>query len=70
MMKSLFMVWYLGGSLALSAGPLPYDMDECKDRAIETLAEIHEKDKGEIFLKLEIKCEYHAIRPTLGEDND
>jgi hypothetical protein len=66
MMKSLFMVWYLGGSIAITQGPLPYNMEECETRAKEVLAEILEKDKEAEFLSLELKCEYHAERPTLG----
>ena len=67
MMKSLFMVWYLGGSLAITVGPLPYGLEECETRAAEVLSEILEKDKEAEFLSLELKCEYHVEAPTLGE---
>ena len=69
MMKSLFLVWYLSGQLVLTAGPLPYDMEECKDRAIEALAEVQALDELGEFEGLEIKCEYHATRPQLKGEN-
>lgn len=70
MMKSLFMVWYFAGNIALTAGPLPYDIHECETRATEALVEIQALDEKSELEGLEIKCEYHAKRPILTKENN
>lgn len=62
----LYMIFYLSNMVVMSAGPLPYDMAECKERAAEHVTEIAKKDtKGELT-GLDVKCELHSTRPQLG----
>ena len=73
---NLYMVIYLAGSINASIGPLPYGIEECRDRAAQhhTLmlkaASTH-KDfpftVDEVRHYMTIECEFHDKRPALGD---
>jgi len=75
----LWLVVYIMGKVAVSVGPLPYDMDECHVRAAEKVKEFDEgfernADKvwtldGKTVSREDVKveCVETDVRPALEE---
>jgi len=61
----LWLVINILGHVAGSAGPLPYDINECHSRAAELQAECH--DNAKVPFKctdMAFTCEWHDARPA------
>lgn len=70
-MLKLWIVIYVAGQLAVSLGPLPYGMEECKQRIAAEKA--HGPDHPEFLgnydwdRDIRFACELHAERPKAEE---
>ena len=63
----LFMIWYLGSQIILTAGPLPYGEEECRYRAAKQLEYVTLNDKDNIFKGMAVECEFHDEAPRLSK---
>lgn len=63
----VFMIWYLAGELVLWAGPLPYDIETCRENAALNSAEIARKDTMGALTGLTIVCELRETKPKLRD---
>lgn len=75
----LWLVVYIFGKVALSVGPLPYGMDECRERAAGKSAEFDEgfvRNEGKAWVldgktvrrdDVDVRCLEAAERPALED---
>ncbi|QNH72159.1 hypothetical protein P11VFA_004 [Rhizobium phage P11VFA] len=79
----LFMILYTMGQIGGTAGPLPYDINECKQRAAALQANVTQivatgrstngkneevgAEDMEKFKTMRFSCEHRASKPELGE---
>lgn len=67
----LFIVIYIAGHMGGSIGPVPYGMEECKDRAEAFLSKGDPNavtPEGYTIKDVQFVCEWHDQRPSLEEE--
>jgi hypothetical protein len=61
--KTLWLVIYQTGLIGGTVGPLPYEIEQCKERAAEMQAKADFKS-----IPLRFSCEFHFERPKISPD--
>jgi hypothetical protein len=67
-MGDLWMVIYFMGQIGGTVGPLPYDIDVCRERAVEIMAKANDVVTPSGHSKKDVKfvCEFHNERPVIN----
>lgn len=66
----LFMVIYFAGQVAGSVGPLPYGIEECRQRSADILAHGNKDvttSEGIRLNDVKFDCQFLNERPTISE---
>jgi len=61
---ALYLILIANGAIGGTWGPLPYDEAECWRRATAFVAEAIQHEETSTWRMV---CEYHDVRPELGE---